>query len=81
MMKRTPNTSHSNAEDHSADPGASLKTAAVRPHVASVPATTRIARNAEWTAALAMTNAVRETGLVSTRTAVPLLVSDEMTLP
>src|SRR5665811_460415 len=32
-MKRMPNTSHTNAEDHSADPGLSLNTAAVRPHV------------------------------------------------
>jgi hypothetical protein len=57
-MNRTPNTSHTRAEDHNADPGARPKTAAVSPHVGSVPATTRIARNPEWTAALATTNAV-----------------------
>ena len=61
-MKRTPNTSHTSEEDQSADPGARPKTAAVSPHVMSVPATTRTARNAEWTTALAMMNAVRETG-------------------
>src|ERR1035437_4680986 len=77
-MKRTPNTSHTSEEDQSADPGARPKTAAVSPHVDSVPATTR---TAEWTTALAMMNAVRETGLVSTRTAVPLFSFDQMVLP
>ena len=79
-MNWTASTSHTSAADHSAAPGAVPNIAAVSPHVMSVPTTSSTATNTELTSALTTTNALRETGLVSTRIAVPLRVSAE-TIP
>jgi hypothetical protein len=76
----TPKTSHAPAAANSGPVGATPKMNRVPAHVTSVPASTVIARNAECTSALATTNATRDTGFVSTRIAVPLLLSED-TIP
>ncbi len=74
-------TSHTRAADHSAAPGAVSNMAAVSAQVSSVPSSSSTATNAALTTALTTTNALRETGLVSTRTAVPLRRSAETRPP
>ncbi len=79
-MNWTARTSHTSEADQSAGAGAEPNMAAVSPQVASVPTARSTATNAELTAALTTTNALRETGFVSTRIAVPLRHSAE-TIP
>ncbi len=79
-MKKNPKASHAPVAANRGPAGAAPNSSAVPPHVMSVPAATVMARKSACTSVFATMKAVRDTGFVRTRAAVPLLRSEE-TMP